>query len=164
MKNNAKGYRTVWDVVDTDIRDAHRAFARRFTNFVTNVEPAFPHSSAYGYVRGRSIRDNAARHCGRKLLLRCDIKDFFPSITRSRIENRFKMLGIQATVSELLSKFSTIEDKLALGLNASPMNPLFLFRMRSWESSVGIFQRATSRNCQYIVSSGFETNTGTLRT
>ncbi len=32
-KNKAKGYRTVWDVVDTDIRDAHRAFARRFADF-----------------------------------------------------------------------------------------------------------------------------------
>tara|TARA_R110002049_G_scaffold20717_1_gene75859 strand:+ start:14810 stop:16507 length:1698 start_codon:yes stop_codon:yes gene_type:complete len=120
-KNKTKGYRTVWDVLDSDIRDAHRAFARRFANFAANAEPAFPHNSAYGYVRGRGIRDNAARHCGRQFLLRCDIRDFFPSITRYRLENLFKILGVRATVADLLSKFATIEDKLALGLNASPM-------------------------------------------
>ncbi|KZS53033.1 retron St85 family RNA-directed DNA polymerase [Rhizobium anhuiense] len=39
------------------------------------------HPAATAYVKGRSIRDNAERHCHSGPVLKMDFKDFFPSIT-----------------------------------------------------------------------------------
>lgn len=114
-------FRTVWDIHEARLRDAHRAFAWRFDQFARDVLADFPRDSTYGYVRGRSIKDNASQHCGHRLLLRCDLRDFFPTISRDRLVARFIQLGIVSEVAEALAGFATIEGKLALGLNASPM-------------------------------------------
>ena len=113
--------RVVWDISDSVLRDAHRTFARRFGNFAHQVDPTFPHPPAYGYVRGRSIKHNAAQHCGRRMLLRADIESFFASISRERVIGRFLQLGIQREAAEILATFASIDGRLALGLNGSPM-------------------------------------------
>ena len=115
------GFRVVWDIADAHIRDAHRAFARRFGHFIGDVEPNFPHRSAYGYVQGRNIKDNAKKHTGNRVLLRCDLKDFFSTISKARLISRFTQLKIPALTAETLAAFATIEGKLPLGLNASPL-------------------------------------------
>lgn len=114
-------YRIVWEVVDNNIRDAHRAFARRFGDFAHDVERNFPHPSSFGYVRGLSIKENAAKHAGHRLLLRCDLRDFFPSISKSRLVARLVRMGISILTATTLASFATVEDQLALGLNASPL-------------------------------------------
>ncbi len=43
------------------------------------------HDAVYGYRRGRSIRDNAQCHADSAYLLRMDITEFFPSITKDDI-------------------------------------------------------------------------------
>jgi RNA-directed DNA polymerase len=113
-------FRTVWDIAPPQIRDTHRAFAWRFEDFARDTVSNFPHPSAYGYVRKRNIRDNAAQHAGAKRLLRCDLKGFFDTITTDRLASRFLQVGIQREAAQALAGFSTIEGKLALGLNASP--------------------------------------------
>lgn len=55
------------------------------------------------------------------MLLRCDLKDFFPTIRRDRLVARFVEIGLNARAAGVLADFATIEGKLALGLNASPM-------------------------------------------
>jgi RNA-directed DNA polymerase len=113
-------YRLVWEVANQHLRDAHRAFARRFADFARDVEPNFPHAAAFGYVRGLNIKDNASKHAGHRLLLRCDIRDFFPSITKGRLIARLMQMSISGGTADTLAAFSTIEERLALGLNASP--------------------------------------------
>lgn len=113
--------RIVWEVHHYLLRDAHRAFARRFEAFARDRDPTFPNPCAYGYVRGRGTRDNAERHCGATLLLRADIEDFFASISSERLKSRFLELGLQTPAAEMLAKFATINGVLPLGLNASPM-------------------------------------------
>jgi RNA-directed DNA polymerase len=44
-----------------------------------------PHEAAHGYRRGRSIATFAAPHCGRRIVLRFDLRDFFPSVSNSRV-------------------------------------------------------------------------------
>lgn len=114
-------YRVVWEVVDNNIRDAHRAFARRFGDFAHDVDPGFPHSSSFGYMRGLSIKENAAKHAGHRLLFRCDLRDFFPSISKTRLIARLMRMDIPASTATTLAFFATIENQLALGLNASPL-------------------------------------------
>ena len=47
------------------------------------------HSAAYAYEKGKNIRSNAAEHANSSYLLRMDIKDFFPSLTRDDIRRYF---------------------------------------------------------------------------
>lgn len=44
-----------------------------------------PHNAAMGFVRDRSIVDNAKLHVGKKYVYNIDLKDFFPSIDQSRV-------------------------------------------------------------------------------
>ena len=44
-----------------------------------------PHPAAMGFVRGRSIVDNAKLHCGSRYVYNIDLKDFFQSIDQARV-------------------------------------------------------------------------------
>lgn len=48
-----------------------------------------PHFAAYGFIKEKSILDNAEKHIGKKYLLNIDLKDFFPSISSGRIYSMF---------------------------------------------------------------------------
>lgn len=44
-----------------------------------------PHKAAMGFVRDKSIVDNAIIHVGNKYVFNTDLKDFFPSIDQARV-------------------------------------------------------------------------------
>ena len=44
-----------------------------------------PHKAAMGFVRARSIVDNAQLHAGNNYVYNIDLKDFFPSIDQARV-------------------------------------------------------------------------------
>ena len=50
-----------------------------------------PHKAAMGFVRDRSVVDNAKLHIGSKYVFNIDLKDFFPSIDQSRIWKCFQL-------------------------------------------------------------------------
>ncbi len=45
---------------------------------------------AMGFVPGRSIRTNADAHVGSTVVFNCDLKDFFPSITKDKVRNSLR--------------------------------------------------------------------------
>jgi hypothetical protein len=47
-----------------------------------------PHDAAIGFVNGKSIVDNAKKHIGQTYVYNIDLKDFFPSIDKSRVWGR----------------------------------------------------------------------------
>lgn len=47
-----------------------------------------PHRSAYGFVIGKSIVDNAQNHVNKNYVYNIDLKDFFPSVDASRVWGR----------------------------------------------------------------------------
>jgi RNA-directed DNA polymerase len=49
-----------------------------------------PHKAAYGFVRNKSIVDNALNHTGNRYVFNLDLKDFFPSIEAGRIWMRLQ--------------------------------------------------------------------------
>jgi hypothetical protein len=51
-----------------------------------------PHKAATGFVREKSIVDNAKEHIGSKYVYNIDLKDFFPSIDQARV---WKCLQLQ---------------------------------------------------------------------
>lgn len=66
-----------------------------------------PHRSAHGFVRGRSVKTFATPHVGRRVVLRTDLRDFFPSIGGARVQTVFRTLGYPETVADLLGGLAT---------------------------------------------------------
>jgi retron-type reverse transcriptase len=75
-----------------------------FTNILEKVPT---HDAAHGFVKTRSTVTNAAPHVGKTVVLNCDLKDFFPSITFWRVEGVFRELGYSPAVSTILALLCT---------------------------------------------------------
>jgi hypothetical protein len=52
-----------------------------------------PHQAAHGFVAGRSTVTNAEKHRGATLLIKFDLRDFFPTIHYHRVMGLFASLG-----------------------------------------------------------------------
>lgn len=63
-----------------------------------------PHPAAHGFRRGHSSATHAALHVGRQIVIRMDLKDFFPSIQAARIQALFKKLGYPPGVAGTLAR------------------------------------------------------------
>ncbi len=66
-----------------------------------------PHPAAHGFVQGRSVQTFIAPHLGRRVVLKMDLQDFFPSITGPRVQTIFRMLGYPESVADLLGGICT---------------------------------------------------------
>lgn len=65
------------------------------------------HEAAHGFVRGRSVLSNARPHKGAKLVVKMDLRDFFPSISYNRVAGLFASYGFSDEVSWTLSGLVT---------------------------------------------------------
>jgi RNA-directed DNA polymerase len=72
-----------------------------------------PHPAVHGFVKGRSIKTFVAPHVGQRVVLRMDLRDFFPTFGGVRIQNLFRTLGYPEAVADLLGGICT---------NAAPRN------------------------------------------
>lgn len=120
-RRRGAGTRTVWEAEADGLADAHKALCRRLDGFFRLASPGFPHTAAHGYIRGRGTRQNAAKHCGARLLLRADLRSFFESIPVARVEGELRKLNLAPIVAKTLAAFCTVDDVLALGLHTSPL-------------------------------------------
>ncbi len=78
---------------------------RRILSLIVDRVPV--HAAAHGFARGRSIKTFAEPHAGQAMVLRMDLKDFFPSIRRARIQTLFRIMGYPETVADLLGGVCT---------------------------------------------------------
>jgi len=65
------------------------------------------HDAVHGFVKGRSIRTFAAPHVGRHVVLRMDLRDFFPSFRAARVAAFFRTLGYPEAVAARLAGICT---------------------------------------------------------
>jgi RNA-directed DNA polymerase len=65
------------------------------------------HDAAHGFVKGRSIRTFAVPHAGKRVVLRMDLRDFFPSIRSARVQALFRTAGYPERVADLLGGICT---------------------------------------------------------
>ena len=65
------------------------------------------HDAAHGFVSERSIVTNATPHVGAEVVVNCDIKDFFPSVTYPRVKGVWRSLGYGEAVSTILALVCT---------------------------------------------------------
>lgn len=76
---------------------------------------------AMGFVKGKSIYDNAIPHVNAKTLIKIDIKDFFPSINFYQVFKQFLFFGYGKKVSNALARICVDADmKLPQGAPTSP--------------------------------------------
>jgi len=64
-----------------------------------------PHATAFR--PGASILENARRHCGKGVVIRLDLTNFFPTYTFPRVRGLFESLGYNPGVSSVLALLCT---------------------------------------------------------
>lgn len=78
------------------------------------------HSCCFGFVLGRSIVDNARTHLGTRMLLKLDLKDFFPSISFRQVMKIFLGTGYPVAVAYFLARICCLNKSLPQGAATSP--------------------------------------------
>jgi RNA-directed DNA polymerase len=73
-----------------------------------NIVERLPvHGAAHGFLAGRSTLTNAAVHTNAKLVLKMDVKGFFPTVTWRRVKGVFRRAGYRERVATLLALLCT---------------------------------------------------------
>jgi RNA-directed DNA polymerase len=75
------------------------------TTILRNLLDRVPaHRAAHGFRRGHSCLTHAALHTGQRVVIRMDLKDFFPGIPASRVRALFARLGYGQNVAGVLAR------------------------------------------------------------
>lgn len=86
--------------------------------------------SAYAYRKGIGIRDCAARHVDREVLIHMDIKDFFGSIREEKVfECILRETGYPRNLANYISRICCCRGSLPQGACTSPMLSNICFRV-----------------------------------
>lgn len=85
------------------------------------VERLLVHGAAHGFMASRSILTNAKVHTGSRILLKMDLKDFFPTITFRRVKGVFRHAGYREQVATLLALLCTESPREVVDDNGKAM-------------------------------------------
>ncbi len=80
---------------------ALKKIQRRLLSDILNRIP--PHSAVHSYLRGHSIAGYVRPHSGKRVVIRMDLQDFFPSIRAGRVYALFRSLGYPKEVTRVLT-------------------------------------------------------------
>jgi RNA-directed DNA polymerase len=83
------------------LKHAQRQVLRRILDAIP------PHEAAKGFRKGSSVRDFVEPHTGKRILVRFDLEDFFPSITATRVLRVFLTAGYPEPVARALTRLTT---------------------------------------------------------
>ncbi len=73
-----------------------------------NVFEKLPvHHAAHGFLAARSIETNARVHAGADIIVKVDVKDFFPTITMKRVKGLVRRAGLPESVATLVALLVT---------------------------------------------------------
>ena len=97
-----------------------------------------PHKAATGFVRDKSIVDNAKEHIGSKYVYNIDLKDFFPSIDQARV---WKCLQLQPF--NLNNQDTEIEEKV--------ISKVFSFDEIKQELNFTHARFVNSKKCSFLI-------------
>jgi RNA-directed DNA polymerase len=98
------------------------------------------HPSVHGFIKGRSIKTFAAPHVNSRVVLRMDLRDFFPSFARTRVQALFRTIGYPESVSDLLGGLcTTITPRNTWSRAAFGEDPLHLWETH-WQAQAIYFQ------------------------
>lgn len=78
-----------------------KAIQRQILSRILNRVP--PHNDTHGFRQGRSIKTFSQPHCGKAVVIKIDLQDFFPSIAMARVQALFRSIGYPERVADLLA-------------------------------------------------------------
>ncbi|MEM9492446.1 MAG: reverse transcriptase family protein, partial [Myxococcota bacterium] len=84
-----------------ELKRAQRWIARSITEHLP------VHGAAHGFLVGRSTVSNAAVHAGAAVVIKFDIKDFYPTVTTPRVKGLFRKAGYTEQVATVLALLCT---------------------------------------------------------
>jgi RNA-directed DNA polymerase len=82
-----------------------RELQRQILSGILNRIP--PHPAAHGFIKGRSIKTFVMPHVRQRVVLRMDLRHFFPSFRAARIQTLFRTMGYPEPVADLLGGICT---------------------------------------------------------
>lgn len=82
----------------------------------------------HGYVRERDTTSNAKPHCGRNVVLRVDLEDFFGTITSELVSSACIAYGFDEETASLVAALSCPRGQLAAGFPCSPTLSNMVFK------------------------------------
>lgn len=88
---------------------------RRLLELLASKLPVSEH--AHGFRAGRSTRTNAEPHVGRKIVIRVDLKNFFPTVTFGRVRGLLIALGYGFPVATALACLMTEAERQQVELD-----------------------------------------------
>ncbi|HET9991966.1 MAG TPA: reverse transcriptase family protein [Kofleriaceae bacterium] len=84
-----------------DLKAVQRWIAREVTEHLP------VHGAAHGFLVGRSIATNARVHAGARVLVKLDIKDFYPTVTWRRVKGLLRRAGLSEQLATLMALLCT---------------------------------------------------------
>lgn len=82
-----------------------KAAQRWITREVTEHLPV--HGAAHGFVSGRSIATNAYVHAGARIVVKLDIRGFYPTVTMRRVKGLLRRAGLGEQVATVMALLAT---------------------------------------------------------
>jgi len=114
-KRNKNTYRIVYKVQDEGLKSIHKII-QKYINENYN-----PQNCVHGFVSEKNVATNAAIHLSKKLILKLDIKDFFPTVKKQDVISCFIRLGCIPEIADVLATLITLNGELVQGFNTSPV-------------------------------------------
>jgi hypothetical protein len=88
---------------------------RRIKERILDPFPGLP-DCVTAFRPGVSIRDNALIHCGKAVVVKFDLEDFFPSVSFTRVMAIFHSLGFPTGEARMLANLTTVHlDESTVG-------------------------------------------------
>ena len=73
-----------------------------------NISEHLPvHGAAHGFLAGRSTLSNAKVHAGAKVVVKFDVRDFYPTVSYRRVKGLFRKAGYGEQVATVLALLCT---------------------------------------------------------
>ncbi len=106
------GERAIW-APRPILKHAQRTILREI------VERLPIHGAAHGFVPGRSILTNATIHTDSQIVIKMDLKDFFPSVTFPRVKGIFRNAGYREQIATLLALLCTESPREVMDIDGT---------------------------------------------
>lgn len=81
------------------------------------VERLLVHGAAHGFLAGRSVASNAKVHGNSEIILKMDLKEFFPTVSVRRVKGLFRKAGYREQIATLLSQVCTEAPRQVVNRN-----------------------------------------------
>lgn len=79
-----------------------------------------PSKFAHGFTKGKSIKTGAEWHTGKAIVIKMDLKDFFPSVRKNQVLFALANEGIDRETAEYIAERCTLDGRLPQGAPTSP--------------------------------------------